>query len=100
MHRRIMGDPDGIVDHANRDPLDNRKANLRVTNRQGNAANMRTKGRVGLKGVTAHPRGRWRARIMVNGKQICLGLHDTPEDAHAAYCLAAKAHFGEFARTA
>lgn len=98
MHRRIMGSPCGLVDHANQAKLDNRRSNLRITDRQGNAANMRTKSRAGLKGVTAHPGGWWRARIMVDGKQVCLGLHATPEAAHSAYADAAKKYFGEFAR--
>jgi hypothetical protein len=97
MHRRILGEPAGIVDHANGDRSDNRRSNLRVTNSQGNAANMRSKAKCGLKGVTAHPGGWFRARIMVDGKQICLGLHATPEAAHAAYMEAARHHFGDFA---
>jgi hypothetical protein len=35
----------------------------------------------------------------VNKKQKHLGLFSTPEEAYAAYCVAAKAVFGEFAKT-
>lgn len=97
MHRRIMGEPDGLVDHANGDPSDNRRCNLRLADRQANAANMKTQAACGLKGVTAHGGGLWRARIMVDGKQVCLGLHGTPEEAHVAYIAAAQGSFGEFA---
>lgn len=97
LHRRLMNHPKGLVDHANRDPLDNRRENLRTASRQENAANMRVKARCGLKGVTAHPGGRWRARITVKGRQLCLGLHATAEAAHQAYIKAAKEHFGAFA---
>lgn len=97
MHRRIMGYPSKSVDHINRNPLDNRRSNLRLADKQGNAANMRGKAKCGLKGVTAHQGGYWRARIMVGGRQICLGLHPTPEAAHAAYVVAARHHFGEYA---
>lgn len=99
LHRRLMNNPAGLVDHANSDPLDNRRENLRITDKRGNAANMRCKARCGLKGVTFHPQsGKWRARIMDSGKQISLGLYASREDAHAEYVKAAEARFGEFAR--
>jgi hypothetical protein len=40
---------------------------------------------------------RWRARIMSDGKTVHLGRFDTPEEAHQAYCEAAKELYGEFA---
>jgi len=43
LHRLILGIPKGdkrIVDHINRDVLDNRKSNLRITNRAGNMMNI------------------------------------------------------------
>ena len=53
---------------------------------------------IGLKGVTKLKScNRWRARIRVNGKLICLGLYKTPEQAHSAYCDAASIYFKEFA---
>ena len=38
--------------------------------------------------------------IVVRGRRNYLGTYDTPEEAHEAYCKAAKEHFGEYARTA
>ena len=53
----------------------------------------------GYKGVSFHKdTGMYRARIMVRGVSIHLGAFRRPELAHAAYCEAAKKHFGEFAR--
>ena len=52
-----------------------------------------------MKGVTKR-KGyqRWRARIVVQGKEIHLGLFSTPELAHTAYIQAASVFFGDFAR--
>lgn len=46
MHRFLMGvtDPDAVVDHDNRDGLDNRKANLIVTTRAENNRNCTKRG--------------------------------------------------------
>jgi hypothetical protein len=41
--------------------------------------------------------GKWQARIRVNGRVQHLGLFVDIEDAHAAYCAAAKLAYGEFA---
>lgn len=93
--------PLGEIDHINRDGLDNRIVNLRDASRSQNAGNQkrRTTNTSGLKGASPL-RGKWQGKICVRGEQIYLGLFDTPEAAHAAYCAAAEKHFGEFARTA
>jgi hypothetical protein len=91
-----------FTDHINGNPLDNRRANLRLAT---NTENMRNRGKYrtntsGYKGVDwRRGAGKWRAVIKVNGKQIYLGLFTTPELAHAAYCEAAKKYHGEFANT-
>src|SRR5688572_18483872 len=46
LHREIMGAPDGAqVDHKNRNPLDNRRSNLRLVDRSQNQQNTRIDGR-------------------------------------------------------
>jgi hypothetical protein len=96
--------PAGMLDHANHDPLDNRISNLRLATVPQNRANskVRSDNIVGLKGVRRQPRSatRWAARITRQGKTIFLGSFPSPEEAHAAYCSAAKEIFGDFARTA
>lgn len=100
MHREILNNPDYAIDHANLNKLDNRRNNLRLANKQSNAANFQGRALSGYKGVTFHKEtSKWRARIMVNCKQISLGLYDTPELAHIAYSNAAEKYFGEFSRT-
>jgi hypothetical protein len=102
LQRFLLGLPAGDprqVDHANCDPLDNRRANLRVCTPAENVRNRRrTKANTsGFKGVS-RTRWGWRAEIRVDRKLIFLGHHKTPEAAHAAYWAAAQKHFGEFAR--
>ncbi len=97
LHRKIMGARKGqLVDHANGDTLDNRRANLRFATKSQNAANMRKPGRDLPKGVTAS-RGRYNAKIKVQYKIIGLGTHQTAEAAGQAYDRAAIKFFGEFA---
>lgn len=97
----MYGDwPDGFIDHINRDPGDNRIANLRVVSRQQNARNVPVSIRssTGIKGVGHHKQsGKYRAKIWAGGKQLWLGHFDTVEAAAAAYKQAAIFHHGEFA---
>jgi hypothetical protein len=88
--------PVGEIDHINGNRADNRAANLREATRSQNMANtpVRRDSRSGVKGVRRHRAGRWVASI--GGSH--LGVFDTPEAAHAAYCAAAKRRHGEFAR--
>lgn len=92
--------PAGQVDHINGDRTDHRIANLRVLTNAQNKQNTRrayANNGSGLLGVHHDKRnGRWRARIMVDGRSRSLGYHDTPEEAHAAY-LRAKAELHPFA---
>lgn len=91
--------PNAEVDHINLDRADNRFLNLRHATQAQNGAN-RTKYRnntSGWKGASRYRSG-WRAQIQVNGENIYLGTYRTPEEAHDAYCAAARQNFGEFAR--
>lgn len=104
LHRLLTRCPDGLrVDHADRNGLNNRRRNLRTGTGSQNSANRpkQIDNTSGYKGVSWHKRhGKWYAQIGVRGKKIYLGLHETKESAYAAYCAAAREHFGEFARTA
>ncbi len=88
------------VDHINLDKSDNRWVNLRSSSRHDNCMNAKARrtNKCGFKGV--YQRGdRFQAFISIRGKRTNLGIHDTPEEAHAAYITAAHTHFGEFARS-
>jgi hypothetical protein len=92
-----------IVDHKNRNAMDNTPSNLRLATRSQNKMNetLRKDNQQRLKGVSKAKRcnNKWIARIGPAGRQF-LGMFDTPEDAHAAYTVAAKTLYGEFHRAA
>jgi hypothetical protein len=80
--------PDGEIDHRDGDGKNNRWANLRpAPSRRFNMQNKRKPHKnssTGYLGVSVQD-GKFRARIRVDGKNRCLGLHGTAEDAYAAY---------------
>jgi hypothetical protein len=80
------------IDHIDRDPSNNKIANLRVVSRSENQHN-RVKSRnntSGYKGVTYFKRtGRWRAQIWAGNVNRYIGYFDTAEEASAAYQNAA-----------
>lgn len=88
-----------VVDHINRQSLDNRRSNLRLGTRGQNNCNRgkcRKKTSSRFKG-THRFRKKWQAAISVNGKNIYLGLFESEEDAAHRYDQAAKEYYGEFA---
>jgi hypothetical protein len=91
--------PAGEIDHRNGVKADNRIDNLRVATGSQNAANRAWGGRGGkLKGATyIASLGKWQAQVGSHGQCIYLGCYDTAGQAHAAYCAAARALWGEFA---
>lgn len=90
MHREVLGlrRGDGLeVDHINRDPLDNRRANLRIPTRRLQAAN-----RGSHRGSSSRYRAvywardkrKWCARVRVDGRSTSLGYYDSEEAAGRA----------------
>lgn len=103
MHRMLMRPKPGeVVDHINRDGLDNQKSNLRLCTRSQNSGNS---GRYisnktsRFKGVSELPfpeSNRWIARLMVGGKRVLNKRYPDEESAARAYDAAAKKYRGEF----
>lgn len=100
MHRCLIDAPKGIdIDHINRNPLDNRRVNLRQATRSQNCVNskLRVNNRSGYKGVSwDRSINKWRAQAYKNGKQIYLGVYDSIEEAVKVRKLKAIELYGKF----
>ena len=94
LHRLIWiwhhgNDPD-TIDHINRDRADNRIENLRDVSLSVNHMNRGDTHHVNElpRGVTLQKGGklkRYKAQRRVSGKQVCIGLYETVQEASVAY---------------
>jgi len=80
----VYGELPEEIDHINQIKDDNRIENLRVVDRSANMQNapIRKDNKSGCHGVS-HCLGKWRARIVVNKKEIYLGSYVTKSEAIA-----------------
>lgn len=108
MHRFILGltDPKIIVDHINRNGIDNTRRNLRLATSSQNCMNKKCayiKNRSSqYKGVTKRKNkttsDSFESYIYKNNARIGLGSYKTEIEAASAYDQAALKYHGEFAR--
>ncbi len=102
MHREIMQPPKGmVVDHKNRNKLDNTRANLWVCTPRENARNRRKRRGAAsrFRGVChSRPCGKWTVAIWFEGKLLHVGSFAEEVEAARAYDRKAVELFGEKAR--
>lgn len=99
LHRFITNPPDNmVIDHINRNKLDNRKANLRVCTHQQNDWNkdIISTNTSGYTGVTKTQYNTWQATIEVNGRKIYLGSFKTKEEAILVRQQAEIDYYGDY----
>jgi len=102
MHRQIMNAKENdIVDHRDKNGLNNTRENLRIATASQNNANSKrgmNRGKSKYKGVCRDEKcGKWRAGIKHQNKHIHLGMFEDEIEAAKAYDEAAKKYHGEFA---
>ena len=88
------------IDHADGNSLNNKIENLREATQSQNVHNSpaRKNNTSGVKGVSFQ-KNKWKAAIMVDGKNISLGVYNNIEEAALAYKRGADKYFGEFSCT-
>lgn len=108
LHRIILGDPENMVDHVDRNTQNNCRINLRIATHTENMRNRRKRSDASLpfKGIevsrtpiTATGLFRYRASLKKNGVKYRSHFVDTPLEAALMYDELANFHFGEFAAT-
>jgi hypothetical protein len=102
MHQMVIKAPKGmVIDHINRDGMDNRSGNLRPATYSQNLCNRKKRSGAmysKYKGVHWHKLNKkWAARITFEKKTIELGSFPSEIEAAKAYDRAAKKYHGEFA---
>lgn len=78
-----MDNDNVVIDHINNNGLDNRLINLQLITKHDN----RVKDKKPISGVTgvSKARNKWRARIVINKKEIIIGYYKSIEEASNAY---------------
>jgi hypothetical protein len=88
LHRAVMSEPDGVVDHRDGNGLNCRRANLLVTDRTGNRRNVGGAQRNSATGVLGVSQckytGMFSARIFHQGRSVHIGKFGSLEEARVA----------------
>lgn len=101
MHRLLMNNPKGLVDHGDNNGLNNQRYNLRVSTKSQNLMNrgVNKNNKSGYKGVSFHKKsGKFRVAIEHNRNYLYGGLFKTKKMAAKRYNELATKYHGEFAK--
>jgi hypothetical protein len=99
LSRWLMGCKKGdgkIVDHKNRNTMDNRRKNLRFVTKSQNASNCNSKRR--YKGVYKTKSGKYVVEFVYKNKTKYIGTFDREIDAAKAWNKCAEKKYGEYAK--
>jgi len=94
--------PANLIDHINRNGLDNRLANLRCADRSGNMANTgaHRNNKLGVRGVCRLPSGKYLVQCGPAGApDRYVGVFSSLQEAGLAFEEASIRRYGEFARS-
>ena len=102
MHKLLCPVPDGmIVDHINRNSLDNRRENLRAATQKQNVWNrkfIRKRGKTRYNGIRWDKnKEKWQVRLTINGRRKSFGYYADEIEAAKVYDRVAKKYRGEYA---
>lgn len=96
LHRYITNAPaDLVVDHIDRDSLNNTRSNLRFVSQAENKQNRRktTSTKSGLRGIFwIEKMKKWRAKVTINKKQFHLGYFSDLQEANKVIVEFRKEH--------
>jgi hypothetical protein len=101
MHRdilRLSYDDKRVVDHRDRNGLNNLKTNLRIVTKSLNGHNSRkySNNLSGYRGVCWHKASKkWISAIKMDKKYVYLGVYESPQEAAMAYDKAALLYWRE-----
>jgi len=102
IHRILMNvveNKNVVIDHIDRNPLNNKRENLRITTQAKNSINksIQSNNTSGVTGVVWNSANRnWNAQIKLNRKNINLGVYKNFDDAVKARQDGELKYFGEF----
>ena len=100
LHRYLLSASESqVVDHIDRNKLNNRISNLRYCSTAENQMNrsIHKNNSTGLRGIRKTPSNKYRVDIGVNNKKIYIGIFESLQDAIAARQQAEIDYFGDFA---
>lgn len=97
LHRLILKINDSRIftDHINHNKLDNRKSNLRTCSPAENCRN-RTPSKYTVSGIGRYKKTKYRARIMINKKDVHIGIYKSLDMAIDARKKAERKYFQDY----